>query len=273
MAMGLINGVHEQGIPPDDRGLAYGDGVFRTLRSVAGVPLHWRKQFNKLADDCARLGIPCPPATLLLPEVRAAARTHAHAVVKIIVTRGSGARGYRPPVPCEPLRIVDAAALPAAPPVAEGITARLCQLRLAHQPALAGVKHLNRLENVLARAEWNDPAIREGLLLDQQGHVIGGTMSNLFIVEQRRLLTPALDRCGVAGVTRSRVMALAETAGIACEVEDLDLPRVLDADEVFFVNSVFGLWPLAQLDNRRWQPALVAREIAQALANEDRALV
>jgi 4-amino-4-deoxychorismate lyase len=206
---------------------------------------------------------------LLLAEVRAAARRDLHAVVKIIVTRGSGARGYAPPTPCAPLRVVDCAAQPPMLAAGEGLTAHLCRLRLAHQPALAGIKHLNRLENVLARAEWSDPAVREGVMLDQQGCVISGTMSNLFIVEKQKLYTPLLDRCGVAGVTRSRVMALAEKAGIPCQAQHLVLQRVLDADEVFFVNSVIGLWPLARLDSRHWQPATMAREIGQALAAED----
>jgi 4-amino-4-deoxychorismate lyase len=267
--MSLINGASDGSIAADDRGLAYGDGVFRTLRAVSGEPLHWRKQFNKLADDCARLRIPCPPATLMLVEVRAAARLHPHAVVKIIVTRGSGARGYAAPVPCAPLRVVRSVGQPPSISAEEGITAHLCRLRLAHQPALAGVKHLNRLENVLARAEWSDPGVKEGLMLDQHGYAIGGTMSNLFIVEKQKLYTPLLDRCGVAGVTRSRVMALAEKAGITCHAEHLVLQRVLDADEVFFVNSVIGLWPLAQLDSRNWKPGTMARELGQALAAED----
>lgn len=271
--MRLVNGASVDTIPVADRGFAYGDGVFRTLRAEKGEPLHWRKQFNKLADDCARLNIPCPPATILLPEVRATAQPYERAVVRITVTRGSGLRGYAPPVPSTPLRVVDVAAQAPQPDVvASGISAHLCQLRLASQPVLAGVKHLNRLENVLARAEWTTPGILEGVLLDQQDLVIGGTMSNLFIAEGRRLYTPLLDRCGVAGVTRSRVMALAAKAGVACHAEHLPLQRVLEADEVFFVNSVIALWPLARLDKRTWKPGMMARDMAQALAAEDATL-
>lgn len=269
--MRLINGTSANSVPAADRGLAYGDGVFRTLRAVNGEPLHWRKHFNKLADDCARLGIPCPAATLMLAEVRTVARAYPQAVVKIIVTRGNGPRGYAPPAPCAPLRAIEASEFVPAAHQAKSINGHLCRLRLSHQPALAGIKHLNRLENILARAEWHTSDIHEGLMLDQQDWVIGGTRSNVFIAEKRKLFTPLLDRCGVAGVTRARVMALAQKAVVACTEERLSLQRVLDADEVFFVNSLIGIWPLSRLGTRIWEPGLMARQIAQALADEDAA--
>jgi 4-amino-4-deoxychorismate lyase len=134
---------------------------------------------------------------------------------------------------------------------------------------LAGIKHLNRLENVLARAEWSDPAIAEGLLLDQQSFAIGGTMSNLFIVEAGTLLTPDLSRCGVAGVTRERIIDLAHKAGVPCRVEPLPLQRVLDASEVFLVNSLIGLWPLARMEKHTWTPGALTPQVAQWLNTED----
>ena len=130
---------------------------------------------------------------------------------------------------------------------------------------------MNRLENVLARAEWNDPAISEGLLQDQEGRVIGGTLSNLFIVEHGVLLTPELSCCGVAGVTRARVLDIAKNSGLAARVEHLTLPRVLDADEVFFVNSLIGLWPVARLGQRAWQGGRIAAAIHMALEAADAA--
>ena len=268
--MMLVDGVPAEAIPVTDRGLAYGDGVFRTLRAVDGRPLHWPLHYAKLHSDCAALGIPCPPASVLLSELRSAGAGHPQASVKIMVTRGSGPRGYAPPQPCVPVRIViaEARTLPSQNPAA-GVTVHPCRLRLAHQPALAGVKHLNRLENVLARAEWSDPAIAEGLLLDQQGQAIGGTMSNLFIVEAGVLITPELSRCGVAGVTRTRVIELAQKAGLACRVERLPLQRVLDADEVFLVNSLIGLWPVARLADHTWTPGALTQQVARWLEAED----
>ena len=142
---------------------------------------------------------------------------------------------------------------------------------MAHQPALADVKHLNRLENVLARAEWSDAAVAEGLLLDQTEHAIGGTMSNLFVVENNTLITPDLSRCGVAGVTRARVIDLAQQAGVACRVEAVSLQRVLDADAMFVVNSLIGLWPVARLAELSWAPNALSKQVAQWLKADDAA--
>ncbi len=271
MAMMLVNGTPADSIPLTDRGLAYGDGVFRTLCAVDGRPLHWARQYAKLNSDCAALQIPCPDAATLLAEVRAASAAVAQASVKIIVTRGSGPRGYALPQPCSPMRVVIADAYVPSPRNDSGVTLHLCRLRLAHQPALAGVKHLNRLENVLARAEWSDAAVAEGLLLNQTEHVIGGTMSNLFVVENNTLITPDLSRCGVAGVTRARVIDLAKQAGVTCRVEAVSLQRVLDADAMFVVNSLIGLWPVARLAERSWTPNALSKQVAQWLKADDAA--
>jgi 4-amino-4-deoxychorismate lyase len=128
----------------------------------------------------------------------------------------------------------------------------MCSLRLAHQPALAGIKHLNRLENVLARAEWNDPEIAEGLLQDTAGNVIGGTMSNLFLLVRDVLLTPDLSRCGVAGVTRERVIEAARRNGITCRAVAVSLDEVLNSTEAILVNSLIGAWRIRQLGAVAW---------------------
>ena len=269
--MMLVNGVPADSLPATDRGLAYGDGVFRTLRAVHGQLRQWPRHYAKLHSDCTALDLPCPAQSALLADVKRLAVGHALAAVKIMVTRGSGPRGYAPPQPCVPSRIVMAE--PGVPPsrTENGVTVRLCRLKLAHQPALAGIKHLNRLENVLARAEWSDRAIDEGLLLDQEGFAIGGTMSNLFIIEAGALITPDLSRCGVAGVTRERVVDLAKQAGTVCRMEAIPFQRVLDADGAFLLNSLIGLWPVAKLEGRTWAPNALARDIAHALDADDAA--
>jgi 4-amino-4-deoxychorismate lyase len=141
---------------------------------------------------------------------------------------------------------------------------------LGTQTALAGIKHLNRLENVLARSEWDGDAYAEGLVCDEGGLAISGTMSNLFIFEDQRLCTPDLGRCGVAGLTRELVLEQAGRDGVPCSVEDLPLERVLSADEVFFVNSLIGVWPVRMLADRTYAPALRAREVSRSLEATDR---
>ena len=142
---------------------------------------------------------------------------------------------------------------------------RLCDLRLGAQPALAGLKHLNRLEQVLARAEWTDPAIAEGLLLDNNGAVIEGTQSNLFAVIGDRLLTPVLDEAGVAGVMRAWILEWAALFGLNWEEARLTRSDVLEARELFLSNSLIGVWPVRSLAGRRLPERGIARELIACL--------
>lgn len=247
----LVNGQPAEAVDARDRGLAYGDGVFRTLRTVDGRPLWWRDHYAKLAADCAALALECPDETGLYAEVCIAGGA-GQAVVKIVVTRGAGARGYAPPSGEAGTRVVLSATLPgyAADGAQDAIAARWCSLRLARQPRLAGIKHLNRLENVLARAEWDDPAILEGLLCDDGGAVIGGVMSNLVIAKDGELITPDLGECGVAGVARARLLRAATRRGVRVRIERLLPAAILAADEVMICNSLIGVRRVARLDDR-----------------------
>lgn len=264
----LVNGVPDGAPAATDRGLAYGDGVFRTLAIRDGRPLAWARQYSKLQRDCLALRIACPPQAALREDLSRIASAEPECAVKIIVTRGEGKRGYAvPQPPAPPASVVMSFPLPDYPPqyLESGVRIRRCALRLGLQTALAGIKHLNRLENVLARLEWSDPAIAEGLLLDSEDNVIGGTMSNLFIVEAGALVTPDLTRCGVAGVTRERVMEAATAHGIFCRVEPFGLERVKTAQEVFLVNSLIGIWQVREMEDSVWQPGVLTPGIRQWL--------
>lgn len=267
----LVNGVACDTVDALDRGLAYGDGVFRTLAIRAARPQCWQRHYRKLAGDCAVLGIPCPAPGLLRAELAELAREGADCAAKIIVTRGAGTRGYAVPAEVRPIRIVISSALPQHPPryAESGVALHLCRLRLGHQPALAGIKHLNRLENVLARTEANDASCAEGLLLDFAGNVIGGTMANVFIAERGGLATPDLGRCGVAGATRERVIEYARAAGIACRIENIGIERLLSADEVFLVNSLIGVWQVRELQHKAWSGGGLAPRVREWLEREE----
>jgi len=274
----LINGLPADSVSVQDRGLAYGDGVFRTLRVAHGKPLHWQAHHAKLVDDCAALGLDTPSFALLDAELAQLARQHPDCVVKIIVTRGVGERGYASPPSAIPTRILIAAPLPVYPAdfFDVGVTVQVCVLRLAHQPRLAGVKHLNRLENVLARQEWSDPAIAEGLLLDAKGNVISGVMSNLLMLKGDTLHTPDLSRCGVAGVTRQRIMSLASGLGLSLASGNYSLDFLRDADEVWLCNSVIGVWRVAELaaelaaqHPRRWPESALFPRLRKLLHDLD----
>lgn len=252
----LVDGEPLDTLRAQDRGLAYGDGVFRTLCVRAGQRLWWPDQYAKLAADCAALALDCPDMDLLSGEIDRVAEA-ADGVVKIMLTRGAGARGYAYPAGLTGTRIVLSAPLPgyaqAGAPI--DITARWCTLRLARQPRLGGIKHLNRLENVLARAEWEDPAIFEGILCDDSDAVIGGVMSNLFWARGDDLYTPALQDSGVAGVARARLLRAMKRRGIRVHVGRWLPDAILAADEVMVCNSVMGVRRVSRLDDVTWPPA------------------
>ncbi len=252
----LVNGHPTEEVDARDRGLAYGDGIFRTLRTQNGQPLWWRDHYAKLAADCAALMLTCPDEAVLHAEICRVAEA-GQGVAKIVLTRGAGARGYAPPSGQAGTRMVLSSSLPAYAQVEapDAVTARWCSLRLARQPRLAGIKHLNRLENVLARAEWNDPSILEGLLCDDLGAVIGGVMSNLLIIKEGELFTPDLGECGVAGVARTRLLRAAPRLGLPVHIGRLLPAAILAADEVMICNSVIGVRRVARLDDVTWPSA------------------
>jgi len=245
-----VDGEPRDDVPAIDRGLHYGDGLFETLAVAEGRPRLLDYHLERLAEGCQRLGFVPPPGDVLLDELQAAARGHARAVLKLLVTRGAGGRGYRPAADAAARRILLRHPWPERPHIwwKEGVNVRVCATRLGRNPRLAGLKHLNRLEQVLARAEWADEA-QEGLMQDEEGLVIEGTMSNVFMVHaDGRVLTPRLDRCGVAGVMRRHLFEKAEAERLAVGVVDLSLTDLAQAREIFLCNSLIGVWPVARLD-------------------------
>lgn len=255
----LVDGEERDQVSVLDRGLGYGDGLFETIRFIGCAAPLWTRHMQRLEEGCRRLDLPMPGLATLLAEARAVAQGLGQAVVRITLTRGVGARSYKPPAPTHPTRVV--AAFEPPPPdraaQVEGIRIRLCATRLAPQPLLAGLKHLNRLEQVLARAEWDDPAIAEGLMCDADGLAISATAANLFAVFGGTLATPAVDRCGIAGVGRAEILAACPHA----QVRQIKLEELRGADELFLSSSVRGILPVRELDGH----ALAVGPVTRAL--------
>jgi len=266
----LINGQVGQSISVRDRGLLYGDGVFRTLRAQAGIALHQHLHLQKIQQDCTKLGIHCPALSHLEHELAGLLLAHPNAIIKLIITRGIAQRGYAPNADAQPTHLWDVSELPVylKQNYTLGIALRICELRLSQQPRLAGIKHLNRLENVLAAAENHDAKFAEGLLLDAQAKVIEGIRSNVFMVRDGILMTPDLSQCGVAGVQRDRVLAYAAQHAIPLQIRMISLAELLAADEVFLVNSVLGLWSVRECENRHWHDFAMAQKLAGLFEQE-----
>jgi 4-amino-4-deoxychorismate lyase len=259
----LINGIATNEISSLDRGLQYGDGVFETIAVEKGKLLCWDEHLARLESGCQCLNIPCPDKALLKDETTSLVNSSERSVTKLIITRGQGGRGYTPPEEAKPSRIISLHPYPDYPEEysTQGVNIRTCNYRYAHNKALAGIKHLNRLEQVLARSEWKDTAIAEGLVLDQNKNVIEGTMSNVFCVIDNVLCTPDLTLCGVEGVIRNKIIELASSININVEVKELSLEKLNEATEIFVCNSVIGVWSVKMLDDKKLSVSDKTKEI------------
>ncbi|MBI3574196.1 MAG: aminodeoxychorismate lyase [Gammaproteobacteria bacterium] len=262
----LVNGVAVDTISVHDRGFQYGDGLFETIAVHRGTPLLWEQHAQRLLAGAVCLDMPPPEAALLRVEADRLCRGIERGVLKIILTRGVSGRGYRPGASAPTTRVLSLSPWPDYPPswIWEGVAVRLCQTRLASQPRLAGLKHLNRLEQVLARAEWGDE-YAEGLMQDESGNIVEGTMTNIFLVEGATLRTPDMTRCGVEGVMRGAVLEQAERLGIACHIGPVTATQLEHAGELFLTNSLIGLWPVRRIENRSYTIGQTTRKIQQAI--------
>jgi 4-amino-4-deoxychorismate lyase len=256
MSLSLVNGLTSDQLNIADRGLSYGDGVFETIQIRAGKALLWGAHLERLERGANRLKIPfdqqlkeafVEDLSVLLNVADATLKQQS--VLKLTLTRGIGKRGYKADPNAKPTRVTSLSTMPdMLEKQQQGIDVIICQTRLARQPLLAGIKHLNRLEQVLARSEWDNEQITEGLVCDTQGNVIEGCMSNLFWVKSGVLYTPDLTYSGVAGIVRDTIIDLCKAQKLmTIEQGDYNLQHLLDAEQVFICNSVFNILPIVRI--------------------------
>jgi len=264
----LINGQAVETVSFTDRGLHYGDGLFETIAIKDGRPQHWQRHQQRLLKGCQRLQFPTPDMEQLTGELNLLASGQPRAVIKIIITRGQGGRGYKAPESIVTTRIVARYPFPAYPPDywQRGVKIRLCSTPLGINPALAGIKHCNRLEQILARNEWQDVDIAEGLMFDTRQNIIEGTMTNLFMVKNNSLLTPSVSQCGVEGVMRGIVMEAARDQKLGVSVDNISVADIQNADELFLTNSVVGIWPVREFESQTYTKGPVTQQLMQYLS-------
>lgn len=255
----LVNGQFCELVSASNRGLAYGDGIFETILVRACQPLWLDDHLARLTSGAKQLNIPCDTAqirrdcSLLLAGLNTSA-----AVLKVVLTRGSVARGYTP-YAAKSDRIVSVSGYTQnCQPWDDGIALGLCQTQLSAQVRLAGIKHLNRLEQVLAAEELHRRGYREGLMM-QDGLIVEGSRSNVFLVLDGKLFTPSLSRCGVDGVMRQHVLARADQLGISTSMKEFGVSLLQRAEEVFVCNSVFGIWPVNKVECMHKQIGPISR--------------
>jgi len=263
----LINGEIGEHISISDRGLQYGDGVFETIAVHQGRPLLWQQHIARLLDGCERLSIsPAPDPESLRRDADKLCADAQQAVLKVLVTRGESGRGYAVPAQSRPNRIVMLLSWPTYPReyADTGVEVRICDTRISRNPGLAGIKHLNRLEQVLARSEWQSE-YAEGLMLDEEGTIIEGTMTNFFLCSRGTLLAPDLSQSGVIGIMRTVVLDRAKKMSLPCQVTSITREMLDGAEEVFLTNSIIGIWPVRRIESRQYDVGDTTRRLQKEI--------
>ena len=261
-----FNGTFVHGGWESTRALHYGDGVFRTLLVIDGQIIDLDRQLAKLALDADALGLDCPDAEMLRNELGQVVGTQRCGALKIILSRADTGRGYAPSTR-QTDRLMQLRDLPshAATHWTQGITLGWSKLLLGIQPRLAGIKHLNRLEQVLASRNWPEDQ-QEALMCDAEGRVSCGTRSNVFFVIDDILVTPDVSLSGVAGMMREKIIALARGIGLGCEMGLISPDEVRHAQECFVSNSLIGIWPVRRIGSLELKaPGQKTRALMDAL--------
>ena len=246
-----INGRPSATLDWRDRGLQYGDGLFETMR------IHHRQirllgyHLDRLKEGCARLALREPNLPALRREIDTTACARRDGILKLLLTRGTGSRGYRPTGRERITRILSLHPLPQAAGGSASVRLRLCATPISVNRRLAGLKTLNRLDSVLARNEWHDKRIWEGLMSDVDGNWVCGTMSNLFLRRGTTLTTPLLDRCGVAGVMRRWILENAPALSLHVRLRRVRWEDLQSAEEVFMSNAVIGIRSVCAIEGAR----------------------
>jgi 4-amino-4-deoxychorismate lyase len=269
-----LDGAPASSLPLPDRGLDYGDGLFETLLLKQGRPLYQELHLQRMSKGLQTLDFPdCLPSIEKYLDTACRdveQRAWPWAVLRLTLTRGSGPRGYTPPEVANPRAIITVSQLDRnCDQLSPAAILGVATVRCSSQPLLAGIKHLNRLEQVLAASECRAKNTDEAVMLDQSDHLSSVAAGNLFLVQGRKLLTPALLDCGVAGTRRSLVMdKWAPALGLAVQESILTLQDLIDADEVFYSNSLHGVRPVAQLGERCWEGHSVCERLFQQYREE-----
>ena len=246
--MFLINGIPQETLPASDRAIQFGDGCFTTARIAAGQVCLLDAHLQRLQMACEKLLIPFVAWAELQREMVELARGNERGVLKVIISRGSGGRGYSAAGCLHPVRILSVSAYPAHYDRwrEEGIALALSPVRLGRNPQLAGIKHLNRLEQVLIRSHLEQTDADEALVLDSEGFVTECCAANLFWRQGKDVFTPRLDQAGVNGLMRQFCLQqLAHSGFRVVEVQAAET-ALNDVDEIVVCNALMPVVPVRQ---------------------------
>ncbi|USD41976.1 aminodeoxychorismate lyase [Vibrio sp. SCSIO 43135] len=264
-----LNGIESEHISPTDRSFQYGDGCFTTMLVKERVIEHWPLHLRRMKKALAVLDIQEPDWEQVQQWLAMAMRPESTSGLKLHISRGEGGRGYSPAQVSSPNVTISDFAFPSnyEQLARDGLALGVCNQRLGINPMLAGLKHNNRLEQVLLKAESEQLGYTDSVVLDVTGNVIETTMANLFWSDGSTLFTPSLLNSGVAGVMRQVVIDQAKAAGLVVADEDYDLDALLSAKEVFMTNSILGIAPVVQVADHHYSIGTLTRRLQENLGS------
>lgn len=260
-----VNGQKCETVELDDRSFQYGDGCFTTILTKHGEPICWLYHVERMTECLKRLAIPDPDWHQVKAWLQQAAFGDSVAGIKIHISRGRGGRGYSPTQAHSANVTISAFAYPNHYKVLaeSGVTLGVCQQKLGLNPLLAGLKHNNRLEQVLLKAEMDQQGYVDGVALDITGNVIETTMANLFWRQGLQWFTPSLEQAGVAGTMRRRVLELLDSQGIQVNIGHFSLAHLRQSDEVLMTNAILGVAPVVAITDLHYSIGTQTRRLQE----------
>jgi 4-amino-4-deoxychorismate lyase len=263
----LTNGIFQK-ISPFDRAFQFGDGIFRTFVVDNKKVLHWKYHYQKIVEDCFALKITPPKEKDLLTDIDTLFKSKEKSVGKFIISRGNSERGYKFNEGITHNRFLIKTNMPNIPKeyFEHGVNLFVCKQKL-YPSILSGIKHLNRLENIMARQEWKGDDYADGILLDQNGYVIECISSNIFMRIGKTIFTPKINQVGVKGVTRGLIIKISKKLGFKINETSFKLNKLLDGEEVFITNSLFGVLQVKKIKKKFWLHQELASIFNQSLEN------
>ncbi len=262
----LINGAKQSKISIFNRNSQFGDGLFETCLVENKKILFWINHFARLNRGCKQLKISKVDELVWLSDVKKALSlcSYDRCVVKLILSRGESQRGYGFKDDIKPVRAVIISELQKAT-LSNSFSLEYCQSGYDSNPKLAGIKHCNRLEQVLARSDLKSD---EGIMMDENRNVISVTQGNIYAIHGNTLITPKLDKCGVEGTRRAVILDLAKLLGIKVKVEALSVEKLGQADEVFISNSIIGIQSISQIGEISFGESPITKKIKDAFTEK-----
>jgi len=262
-----VNGKQDCLVDPLERGLAYGDGLFATMRFSDGEVLFLRPHLLRLTQGAKRLGFDWCASDALIAQIKHLAMTHGDGCIKLLLGRGVGGRGYAAPANATITEILSIHAIPShySQWQSAGISLKSSDVKLAHQPLLAGIKHLNRLEQVLIKSKNLPSGFEDWLVMDQQCNVIESSMANLFLVDGNKVITPSISLAGVAGVMRELVIYALIERGFDLHINEVSYQQLSQFDHGFITNSLFGLVDINRIDDFTYERSPFTASIRDSL--------